>query len=97
MILETKGLTKRFGGLVAVNEVTLGIEKGEIRAIIGPNGSGKSTLLNVLSGVYKPSGGTQLLRAFPSEAKCLAASQKPELVVLSRTPVSSPHSLCWTT
>lgn len=61
MILETKGLTKRFGGLVAVNEVTLGIEKGEIRAIIGPNGSGKSTLLNVLSGVYKPSGGTVLL------------------------------------
>lgn len=61
MILETKGLTKRFGGLVAVNDVSMAVEKGEIRAVIGPNGSGKSTMLNVLSGVYKPSAGTVLL------------------------------------
>ena len=61
MILETKGLSKRFGGLVAVNAVSVGVEQGEIRAVIGPNGSGKSTLLNLLSGVYKPSEGTVLL------------------------------------
>lgn len=58
MILETKGLSKRFGGLIAVNTVSVGVEQGEIRAVIGPNGSGKSTLLNLLSGVYKPSEGT---------------------------------------
>ncbi len=59
MLLEITGFSKRFGGLVAVSNVDLNIEKGEIRGIIGPNGSGKSTLFNLISGVYKPEpGGT---------------------------------------
>lgn len=65
VILETKDLSKRFGGLVAVNSVSFAVEPGEIRAVIGPNGSGKSTLLNLLSGVYKPDGGTVLLDGVP--------------------------------
>lgn len=56
-ILETKGVTKRFGGLVAVDAVDLQVGRGEIRGLIGPNGSGKSTLLNLISGVYLPDGG----------------------------------------
>lgn len=57
MILETKGLTKSFGGLTAVNEVDTTIEKGKITAIIGPNGAGKSTFFNLISGFHPPTSG----------------------------------------
>ena len=56
-ILRTEGLTMRFGGLTAVNDVSLAIERGEIRAIIGPNGAGKSTFFNCLTGVLQPTSG----------------------------------------
>ncbi len=57
MFLEIDQLSMQFGGLVAVNNVSLNIEKGEIHGLIGPNGSGKTTIFNVLSGYYKPTGG----------------------------------------
>jgi branched-chain amino acid transport system ATP-binding protein len=56
-ILEVKGLTKRFGGLVAVNKVDLSVEEGEIFAMIGPNGAGKTTMFNLVAGLYKPTSG----------------------------------------
>jgi branched-chain amino acid transport system ATP-binding protein len=56
-ILETRGLTKRFGGLVAVNSVDLSVEQGEIFAMIGPNGAGKTTVFNLVAGLYKPTSG----------------------------------------
>jgi branched-chain amino acid transport system ATP-binding protein len=56
-ILETRGLTKRFGGLVAVNSVDISVEQGEIFAMIGPNGAGKTTLFNLVAGLYKPTSG----------------------------------------
>lgn len=58
MFLEIDQLTMRFGGLVAVDNVSINVEKGEIHGLIGPNGSGKTTIFNVLSGYYKPSGGS---------------------------------------
>lgn len=56
-IIQTKQLTKRFGGLVAVNEVDFALERGEVRGLIGPNGSGKTTLINLITGVYEPTSG----------------------------------------
>jgi branched-chain amino acid transport system ATP-binding protein len=57
-VLETKGLTKQFGGITAANDVTLSIEKGARHALIGPNGAGKTTIINLLTGVLRPTAGT---------------------------------------
>jgi ABC-type branched-subunit amino acid transport system ATPase component len=56
--LETRGLSKRFGGLAATREVSLQLETGARHALIGPNGAGKTTFVNLLTGVLAPSGGS---------------------------------------
>jgi branched-chain amino acid transport system ATP-binding protein len=61
-VLSTKGLTKKFGALVAVDDVTLDFEQGRIHAIIGPNGAGKTTLINLLSGDLAPNHGAITLK-----------------------------------
>lgn len=60
-IIQTQKLTRRFGGVVAVNEVDFSLMRGEIRGLIGPNGSGKTTLINLISGVYEPTFGKVFL------------------------------------
>ncbi|WP_202320440.1 ABC transporter ATP-binding protein [Archaeoglobus neptunius] len=57
MLLKLEGVTKRFGGLVAVNSLDLEIDEGEKLGVVGPNGSGKTTLYNLISGVYMPDEG----------------------------------------
>jgi branched-chain amino acid transport system ATP-binding protein len=57
VVLETRNLTRRFGGLMAVDGIDLTIRDGELRALIGPNGAGKSTCINLLSGLFPPSSG----------------------------------------
>jgi branched-chain amino acid transport system ATP-binding protein len=59
-VLRTEGLTIRFGGLAALNDVNITVNRGEIRAIIGPNGAGKSTFFNCLTGVLRPTSGRVL-------------------------------------
>ena len=56
-LLETSGVSKRFGGLQAVSDVSFTIREGEILGLIGPNGAGKTTLFNIVNGVYKPDKG----------------------------------------
>jgi len=58
VLLAVQAVTKRFGGLVALDQVSLVVEPGEIRGLIGPNGAGKTTLVNVLSGVLSPTSGS---------------------------------------
>lgn len=75
MILETEGITKTFGGLVALNKVSLSVNPGEIFGLIGPNGAGKTTLLNVMAGVHKPSAGVvrfkgEVITGLSPEAIC---------------------------
>jgi branched-chain amino acid transport system ATP-binding protein len=57
-VLEVRGVSKSFGSLAAVRDLSLTVRKGELRAIIGPNGAGKTTLFNLISGFYPPSAGT---------------------------------------
>ena len=61
VVLETVGLEKRFGGIVAASNVSLRVEKGARHALIGPNGAGKTTVLNLLTGVLRPTAGRILL------------------------------------
>ena len=56
-VLQLENITMQFGGVVAVNNLSLEVNKGEIVALIGPNGAGKTTAFNVITGVYQPTNG----------------------------------------
>ncbi|MGB6170035.1 MAG: ATP-binding cassette domain-containing protein, partial [Geitlerinemataceae cyanobacterium] len=60
-LLDARNLTMQFGGLTAVNQVDLTLEKGTIASLIGPNGAGKTTFFNLLAGIYIPTSGQLLL------------------------------------
>ena len=62
VLMEMKDITLRFGGVVAIEDISFDIREGEIRAIIGPNGAGKSSMLNVISGFYRPQDGEVFFR-----------------------------------
>ncbi|MBI5893968.1 MAG: ABC transporter ATP-binding protein [Deltaproteobacteria bacterium] len=62
MLLQIKNLTKKFGGLTAVDNIDIAINNGEIASIIGPNGAGKTTVFNCITGIYQPSSGEIFLK-----------------------------------
>ncbi|CAN5845128.1 ABC transporter ATP-binding protein [soil metagenome] len=64
-ILEARGISKQFGGLVAVDAVDLNIATGSITSVIGPNGAGKTTFFNMIAGIYKPTAGTISFKGKP--------------------------------
>ena len=61
-MLEVNNISKRFGGLLALSDITFGVGSGEIVSLIGPNGAGKTTCLNLITGFFKPSAGRVLYR-----------------------------------
>jgi len=63
VVLETRRLTKLFGGLVAVDNLDLRVHRGEISSLIGPNGAGKTTVFNVVTGIYRPEQGTVVFQS----------------------------------
>ena len=74
-LLELDGLTKRYGGLLAVDQVTMQVDSGEVRAVIGPNGAGKTSRFHLITGVVKPSEGRvrfdgEDVAALPAYARC---------------------------
>jgi branched-chain amino acid transport system ATP-binding protein len=81
-MLKIESLTKQFGGLVAVNDVSVHFERGAINAIIGPNGAGKTTFFNLISGAYKPTSGRIVFNG--NEVTGLRADQVAQLGI-SRT------------
>ncbi|TJZ74908.1 ABC transporter ATP-binding protein [Rhodococcus oryzae] len=76
-LLKTEGLTVRFGGLVALDDVSFEIRRGEILGLIGPNGAGKTTCFNAITGVYKPSAGRVMFDGEP-----LAKTKRNEITRL---------------
>jgi len=82
LLLEVDKVTRRFGGLVAVNEMALDVRAGEIVALIGPNGAGKSTMFNLVSGVLDPTSGSVKFRGQEVAGR---ASREIALMGMSRT------------
>jgi ABC-type branched-subunit amino acid transport system ATPase component/ABC-type branched-subunit amino acid transport system permease subunit len=80
--LQARGITRRFGGVVALSDVTLDVHPGEIHGLIGPNGSGKTTLLNLFSGYYRPDAGQIVL---DDEDLSPAAVQRRPRIGVART------------
>lgn len=62
LVLETDNITKDFGGLRALNHVSIGVKEGELLGLIGPNGAGKTTLYNIITGIYRPTSGKVLFQ-----------------------------------
>ena len=81
-LLEARSISKRFGGLEALTDITLRIERGEIYGLIGPNGAGKTTFFNVLTGFYRADGGDFLLEGAPLN---VAAAHEVAAAGIART------------
>jgi branched-chain amino acid transport system ATP-binding protein len=86
--LDVTGVSKRFGGVRAVQDMTIGVRRGEIASIIGPNGAGKTSLLNMISGFYKPDTGSivfegkDITRARPSDVAAMGIARTFQNIAL---------------
>jgi branched-chain amino acid transport system ATP-binding protein len=86
VLLEVQGISKRFGGLLAVGDVSFHLNEGEILGLIGPNGAGKTTLFNLVNGVYKPDTGSiifsgkNITRSSPDQVVHLGLARTHQIV-----------------
>ncbi|NPV54295.1 MAG: sugar ABC transporter ATP-binding protein [Firmicutes bacterium] len=90
-ILEVKGVTKEFPGVVALDSVSLSINAGEIHALVGENGAGKSTLIKVLSGVYQPDRGEIYFDGRPVRLAGPSDAQSLGIAVIHQELMNVPH------
>ena len=90
-MLEVTSLGISFGGLRAVDELSMKIEKGGLVGLIGPNGAGKTTVFNMLTGVYRPTDGASVWTDRTSSARSRTRSAKWALPAPSRTSACSPN------
>jgi branched-chain amino acid transport system ATP-binding protein len=101
-VLEVRNVSKRFGNLIAVRDISLSVPKGELRAIIGPNGAGKTTFFNLISGFFRPTAGTILfdgrdVTALPAHQRVVLGMARtfqiteifPELSVFENVRISA--------
>jgi len=87
VVLQTDKLTKKFGGLTAVNNFDLKVNQGEISSLIGPNGAGKTTVFNVVTGIYKADGGKVIFKGED------LAGKKPHQIMASIAAVGKEPGL----
>ncbi|HEX3467412.1 MAG TPA: ABC transporter ATP-binding protein [Candidatus Elarobacter sp.] len=85
--LDVRGVTMRFGGVVAVDDVTFGARTGEVLGVMGPNGAGKTTLFNVISGVQRPTSGEVSLRGVRMTGRSVEAVASLGVTRTFQTPV----------
>ena len=85
-ILNVDHLSMRFGGIVAVNDLTFGAERNKITALIGPNGAGKTTVFNCITGFYEPTSGT--IRVTHDDGKAFALEKLPDFKIAQRVHVA---------
>jgi len=86
LVLKATAITRRFGGLVAVNKVDFEIPRGMIAAIIGPNGAGKTTFFNVVAGIYAPTEGHIEINGKRLISPPTGASREPALLLVPLIP-----------
>ena len=89
--INVQAITRRFGGLVALNSVSLDIQAGHITALVGPNGSGKSTLVNIIAGVFPPTSGQVFLQGSDVTAQADVEMAKKGVVRTFQDPRLVPH------
>src|SRR5205085_8770692 len=81
-LLAMRGITKRFPGVVALQDVSLSLRPGEVLALMGENGAGKSTLMKILGGAYAPDGGEILIDGQPVTLKGISDAKKRGIALI---------------
>jgi branched-chain amino acid transport system ATP-binding protein len=96
-LLTVRNMSKRFGGLTAVDDVSIAVNKGEIYGLIGPNGAGKTTCFNLITGLYPADSGDFRLPISPISRSRLRKSPPPGSPAPSRTCACLTTCRCWKT
>src|SRR4051794_23122305 len=90
-MIRLEDISKRFGGVAALRDVSFSIAKGEIHALVGENGAGKSTLMKILAGIYQPDSGQVYLRGEPVSLHSPLAARQAGVSIVSQELALFPH------
>ena len=92
-LLEVRNMTKRFGGLVANNDISFSVEEGQIFSVIGPNGAGKSTVFKLICGFLRPTSGKVSFRGEDINERRVMSAVMPSAAPSDNEP-TSPMNIC---